>query len=241
MIKNILFLAHVDESGKALPKAAYEVLGAATELAGKTGATVTVGLIGGEIGAVADAIAGCGATKILAVSGPEFASPRFASDAAAAEALCRVAGGELILAPATSRFQRALPVLAYRLSGRVDTHVSSLAVVDGAVCATRWFYRQRIEGQLQREERPWLLLMDAGCHEPWRGAAATATVEQIALSLPESAQRTKVIGVRSPKTDAQTIRPEAELLFVAGAGWTKKQADGKPHLRQPPSEVASRW
>ena len=27
-----------------------------------------------------------------------------------------------------------------------------------------------------------------------------------------------------------TIRPDAQLLFVAGAGWTKKQADGATHL-----------
>jgi len=229
MTKNILFLAHVDENGKSLPKAAYEVLGAAIELAGKTQAALTVGLIGGEISAAADSIAGCGATKILGVCGPDFAAPRFASDAAAAEALCRASGAELILAPATSRFQRALPALAHRLTGRVDTHVSSLAVVDGALGVTRWFYRQRIEGQVQREERPWFLLMDAGCHEPWRGVAGTANLEQIAVPLPEGMQRTKVTGIRSPKTDAQTIRPEAELLFVAGAGWTKKQADGKPH------------
>ena len=29
---------------------------------------------------------------------------------------------------------------------------------------------------------------------------------------------------------AQTIRPDASLLFVAGAGWTKKQADGQTHV-----------
>ncbi|HVM75517.1 MAG TPA: hypothetical protein VMT75_07725 [Candidatus Saccharimonadales bacterium] len=229
MTHNILFLAHVDESGKSLPKVAHEVFGAALELASKTGAALTVGLIGAEVASAADSIASSGAAKILAVSGPDFATPRFASDAAAAEALCRAVRADLILAPCTSRFQRALPALACRLAGRVDTHISSVSVVDGAVCATRWFYRQRIEGQLRREERPWLLLLDSGCHEPWRGAAGTATVEQVLVSLPDAAQRTKVVGIRSPKTDAQTIRPEAELLFVAGAGWTKKQADGKPH------------
>jgi electron transfer flavoprotein alpha subunit len=38
-----------------------------------------------------------------------------------------------------------------------------------------------------------------------------------------------VTGIRSPKSDVQTIRPDANLLFVAGAGWTKKQSDDKPH------------
>ncbi|HTP69489.1 MAG TPA: hypothetical protein VMJ35_11345 [Dongiaceae bacterium] len=229
MTKTILCLAHVDEGGRALPKAAYEVLGVAIELAGKLGAALIVGLIGDEIQTAADLIADCGATRILGVFGPEFTSPRFATDAAGLEALCRAAEAELVLAPATSRFQRALPAVGGRLSGRVDTHISSLAVVGEVVCATRWFYRQRIEGQIRREERPWILLLDAGCHESWRGAPAKAILEQVTVSLAENSLRTKVSGVRMPKTDAQTIRPEAELLFVAGAGWTKKQADGKPH------------
>jgi electron transfer flavoprotein alpha subunit len=35
--------------------------------------------------------------------------------------------------------------------------------------------------------------------------------------------------VQAPPTDEQTIRPDAKVLFVAGAGWTKKQADGQAH------------
>jgi electron transfer flavoprotein alpha subunit len=35
--------------------------------------------------------------------------------------------------------------------------------------------------------------------------------------------------VVAPPADEQTIRPDADLLFVAGAGWTKKQRDGQVH------------
>jgi electron transfer flavoprotein alpha subunit len=38
------------------------------------------------------------------------------------------------------------------------------------------------------------------------------------------------VGEEAATAEAQTIRPDAELLFVAGAGWTKKQADGQSHL-----------
>ena len=54
--------------------------------------------------------------------------------------------------------------------------------------------------------------------------------EQITVTLPDSAKRTTVTGVRAPAADAQTIRPDAQLLFVTGAGWTKKQADGQTHV-----------
>jgi len=44
-----------------------------------------VGLIGETVQAAADQIATCGATRILAVSGPDFATARHASDTAAAQ------------------------------------------------------------------------------------------------------------------------------------------------------------
>ncbi len=232
MNKQILFLAHVDESGGILPKSAFEALAAAVDLAHESGASLTMGLIGGEVQQAANSIANLGARKILAVAGPDFTLPRFASDAQAAEALCRAARADLILAPATSRFLRALPVLAHRLQGRVDTHVTSLRLLDGALTATRWFYRQRIEATFEREERPWVVLLDPGCHEMWRGTSAEAHVNYLQLNLPPEAKRTKVMGIRAPKADSQTIRPDSPLLFVAGAGWTKKQPDGRPHTEE---------
>jgi electron transfer flavoprotein alpha subunit len=86
-----------------------------------------------------------------------------------------------------------------------------------------------MEGTLQRTQRPWIIVMDPGCHVPWTGEAGTATVEAVAVHLPEASKRTTVTGIQAPPADQQTIRPDAELLFVAGAGWTKNQADGKTH------------
>jgi electron transfer flavoprotein alpha subunit len=112
----------------------------------------------------------------------------------------------------------------------VDTHVTSLDVLDGVLTGKRWFYRQRLEAVLQRGARPWILLLDFGCHEAWTGAASTAAVQIVDVALPAEARRTAFTGLRVPNSDAQTIRPDAKLLFVAGAGWCKKQADGKTHL-----------
>ena len=230
-------MAHVAESGDALPKTSCEVLGAALSLTKQLGASLTIGLIGADVSAAAETVAHAGAERILAVAGPDFATARYASDAAAAEAICRSAGAELILAPATSRFMRVLPGVAHRLNGCVDTHVTALDAVNGEVRATRWHYRQRIEAVIRRDTRPWIVLLESGCAEAWTdtastGATAAPKVEQIPVTLPETATRTVVTGIRAPKSDAQTIRPDADLLFVAGAGWTKKQSDGKPHVDQ---------
>jgi electron transfer flavoprotein alpha subunit len=99
---------------------------------------------------------------------------------------------------------------------------------EGGPTAVRWYYRQRIEAKLRRKERPWVLLVDPGAMPalaPEGGAAPP--VETVEVAAP--AARTKVAGVRAPSSGEQTIRPDAKLLFVAGAGWTKKQPDGKPH------------
>jgi electron transfer flavoprotein alpha subunit len=52
------------------------------------------------------------------------------------------------------------------------------------------------------------------------------------VNLAQAGPRTTVLGIREPKADAQTIRPDAPLLFVTGAGWTKKQADGRTRVAE---------
>ncbi len=232
MSQNILFLAHVSEAGNTLPNASYEVLGAAVNLASQLSSRLTIGLIGEDVSAAAETLASVGAERILAVTGREVATARYASDAAAAEAICRAAGADLILALASSRFMRILPGVAHRLKGCADTHVASLEAetVTGELRATRWYYRQRIEAVIRRDARPWIVLLEPGCASAWTGTPGPAKLEQI--TVPNSAARTVVTGIRAPKSDAQTIRPDAGLLFVAGAGWTKKQSDGKTHVEE---------
>ena len=229
MSLNILFLAHVDESGTQLPKAAFEALGAALDVVAQAGGTLTIGLVGESVQAAANSVSASGA-RIVAVEGADFAYPRYASDAAALEAICKVTAPEIVIALGTSRFMRVLAGVARRMNGQLDTHLTSLEFVNGALTARRWFYRQRLEAAIQREARPWFLAMDVGCHAVWAGAAAAAEVEIIRVTLPAEAKRTSFSTIRTPNAGAQTIRPDAKLLFVAGAGWSKKQADGKTHL-----------
>ena len=109
----------------------------------------------------------------------------------------------------------------------MDTHIASITP---GLKVSRWYYRQRMEAVLERTARPWFLLLDGGCAPAYSGTASTAAVEALTVELTPALQRTRVIGTQSPKSEQQTIRPDADLLFVAGAGWTKKQKDGQPHI-----------
>jgi electron transfer flavoprotein alpha subunit len=226
-MESILVLTHGNEAA-ALTRGSLEAVTAGLELAACLGGSLTVGIVAGDASAAANLLAGTG-VRLLVVSGEAFATARYASDAAACEALCRAAGASLVLAPQSARFARVMAGVAHRLGGVVDTHVSAIGSGE-SMEATRWFYRQRVEAVLSRSARPWFLLLESGTHAAFAGEPRTAQGEIVAVDLPPV--RTRVMGLQAPQQDAQTIRPDAGLLFVAGAGWTKKQADGAAHARE---------
>ena len=227
----ILFLSNTETDG-SLGKVALETIAAAVELSTQLKASLTVGLFGAKVQPAADSVATCGAARITAVEGDDFAQARYGSDAAAAEALGRAAAATIILAPETSRMSRVMAGVARRLQGVIDTHVTECTVADGKVAVNRCFYRQRIEATMIRAQRPWILVMEPGSRSAWNGAVGSATVEKVEVGLAENARRTTVEGIITPPADQQTIRPDAKLLFVAGAGWTKKQQDGQTHIAE---------
>ena len=224
-METILFLAHTESDG-SLGKTALESLTVAKGLAEALGASMVAGFVGENVQAGADCAAGAGAAKVLAVAGADYAQARYATDAAAAAALCKASEATLVIAPGTSRVNRVLPGVGHRVGGAADLHVTAVTGGDG-VAARRWYYRQRMVADYKRTQRPWLMAIDPGTHEPWAGAPGSATIEAVAVDQPEV--RTTVSGFQAPPADEQTIRPDAELLFVAGAGWTKKQKDGQTH------------
>jgi electron transfer flavoprotein alpha subunit len=230
-METILLLAHTEADG-SLAKSAREALHVAAALHKSIpGSNLAVGLIGEKVQAAADSIASCPAAKYFGVTGKDFSQARYATDALAAEAICKAAKATLVIAPATSRFNRCLAGAAQRLGGRADTHVTGVSLTPTlGVGVNRWYYRQRMEAVLHRAQRPWFILIDPGSQPPCQCGSGTASVENVTVQLSDDCKRTTVIGVRELAADAQTIRPDAQLLFVTGAGWTKKQADGQPHV-----------
>ena len=221
-MESILVLTHADESGTALTTASLEAVTAGKDLASCLNALLKIGIVAADPQPLSEGLP-CAA---LAVQGPAFAQPRFASDAAACQALCRAAQPTIVLAPQSSRFSRVMAAVAHRLGGFIDTHINSLGGSESLEVA-RWFYRQRVEAVITRTTRPWFLLLDAETQMPFAGEAGNAELEIVPVDLP--VLRTEVTGLRAPRQDEQTIRPDAKLLFVAGAGWTKKQLDGQVH------------
>lgn len=238
-MEKILYLTEVQPDG-GLSRISLETFQAALELARKIGkAQVTVGLIGEKAEQAAGLLAAAGVENFLAVAGADFSAGRYASDAFAMEHLARRAGATLLIAPSNARFQRALPGVNQRLGGCIDTHITGLDYGEGKLNVQRWYYRQRMLATLSRSVRPWSLLVESGIYPAFAAAPGPAQVEILSVALPDSLKRTQVKGVKAPSSGTHTIRPDAKLLFVAGAGWTKKQADGQPHVKDAENLILS--
>jgi electron transfer flavoprotein alpha subunit len=228
-METILFLAHTEADG-SLGRSALETLASARSLAaGLDGSSLVAGLVGGDVQSAAGQIARCAAARFLGVAGPDYASSRYSTDIVAVEALARTAAATIVIAPATSRWNRVLAGATQRMGGRIDAHVTGATADGGRPGITRWYYRQRMEGVVQRTRRPWFILLDPGCGEAWTGAPGQVQIEAVSPALTDANKRTTVTGIQAPPADQQTIRPDARLLFVAGAGWTKTQPDGRTH------------
>ncbi len=226
-MESILVLTHADETGATLTRASLEAVTAGKELAARLSAELTIGIVAAKPQHLSKGLR----CAVLAVEGEPFAQARFATDAAACEALWRAAQATIVLATHSSRFARVMAAVAQRAGGAIDTHVTTIGGTED-VEVTRWYYRQRIEAALARTTRPWFLLLDAGTHAPFACEASHSNVEEMAIPVELPPLRTEVTGLRAPQQSQQTIRPDAKLLFVAGAGWTKKQPDGQVHVEE---------
>ena len=160
----------------------------------------------------------------------------FAQDKPALAEAIKTSGADIVLLPGTSRVRRAIGAAALCAGAQVDTNVVCLAIDGEAVTAQRWLYRQRILVTFSRAARPWVIVTDPSL---FAEICAKAGVEPAALDpVPATSSRTKVNGLVAASGGGEsTIKPDAKLLFVAGAGWTKKQADGATHLDEAASTI----
>ena len=153
----------------------------------------------------------------------------FAQDVPAFAAAIRGAGAEIVLVPGVSRAKRSMPAAAMRAGAAIDTNVVAVQAEGDKLTVQRWAYRQRILTAFTRAARPWVILVD-----PSLFGEICAQLGVTPEAMPSGAAvetRTTMNGVvAAGKGGESTIKPDSPLLFVAGAGWTKKQADGAAHL-----------
>ena len=163
----------------------------------------------------------------------------FAKDVPAIAEAVKSSGADLVILPGNSRVKRSAPAAAFYAGAEIDTNVIDVEAQDGRVVARRWVYRQRILTEFTRTAKPWVLVTDPSLFEEICAkvsAESAAFTENVAAST-----RTVMDGVVNAGMGGETtIKPDANLLFVAGAGWTKKQADGALHFEEATSSITGK-
>ena len=159
----------------------------------------------------------------------------FAQDVPAFAEAIKSSGADIVLLPGNSRVKRSAAAAAMRAGAEIDTNVVDVEVADGKASARRWVYRQRIFTTFSRAARPWVIVTDPSLFDEICAKVGAVPGE---FSAADAATRTKINGVENAGTGGEsTIKPDAKLLFVAGAGWTKKQADGALHFDEAASTI----
>ncbi|MDO5317725.1 MAG: electron transfer flavoprotein subunit alpha [bacterium] len=153
----------------------------------------------------------------------------FAQDVPAFAEAVKGSGADLILVPGNSRAKRSMPAAALRAGAEIDTNVVDVVIDGDKATVQRWAYRQRILTTFTRAAKPWVVVTDPSLFGEIC-AKLGATPEALAPAAAQTSRTTVNGVVAAGNGGASTIKPDAKLLFVAGAGWTKKQADGATHL-----------
>lgn len=153
----------------------------------------------------------------------------YAKDAAALANAVKASGADVVLLPGTSAVRRSAAGAAMRAGAEIDTNVVDASIAGDAVTVQKWAYRQRILTSFTRAAKPWVIVTDPSLFGEICGKLGASAEALPACADAET--RTVQNGLQAAAGGGEsTIKPDAELLFVAGAGWTKKQADGAVHL-----------
>ena len=138
----------------------------------------------------------------------------------------------IVLAPSSSRFARVAAGVAHRLNGCIDTHITASIGGRSRHDRSHPLVLSPAHRSLAHPRRAPLVPAPRRRHARAvrRRAGSTARRRNQSRASPPRAPPSPASA--RPRQDAQTIRPDAKLLFVAGAGWTKKQPDGQIHVAE---------
>ena len=231
-METILLLAHTEADG-SLAKPALEALGAAKALAaGLPGSKLVVGLVGEAVQPAADQIATCGASRVpgrrRAPTSPSRATPptppppkRSARPPRPPSSSPRPPPAGTASCPASPSAWADAPTPTSPASPPPTARSRSAA----GITASAW------KPSCSAPSGPGSSWLIPAASPPGKARPAPPPSKPSPSPCRTPASAPPSLGVREPAADAQTIRPDADLLFVAGAGWTKKQADGQPHVK----------
>jgi electron transfer flavoprotein alpha subunit len=214
MANNVLVVAEQRDS--VLKKAAFEMLGVASELATALGGTAQAALLGHGLSGLPDTLAQYGATKVYVAD--DEGLDRYSAEGYT-DTLADLIGKTepaIVLIGATAMGKDLGPRLAARLGVGLASDCTALEIEDGRLLATRPIFAGKALAKVKLNADPQMATVRPNVlAAPEPDTGATATVEPVA-ALTDNIRATVVdiVGAGEGEIDVA----EAEIIVSGGRG-----------------------
>jgi len=214
MANNVLVIA--EQRGGVLKKVAFEMLGAASELAGALGGTAQAALLGTDLTELAKTLGEYGATKVYVADDEGLATY---SSEGYTDTLADLVGKvepAIILIGATAMGKDLGPRLAARLGVGLASDCTALEIDGGRLLATRPIFAGKALAKVKLNGDPQIATVRPNVlAAPEPDPGATATVEPVAaLTGNVRAVVADIIGAAEGEIDVA----EADIIVSGGRG-----------------------
>jgi electron transfer flavoprotein alpha subunit len=213
-------LVVVEQREGKLNRVSWETLTAGQALAAATGWTLEAAVAGGDVGQIANEVAGKKVAKVYAVQSPRL--DRYTPDAfvAGLKQFISSRGPKLVLMPHTYQVRDFVPKLATAL-GRTAISDCIGYKKEGEKL---FFSRQMFQGKFSADvsfacEAPWFVTFQNGAFrgDKVEAASSAAPVETVAVEIPDNIIRNKPQEIFKEAKQAVDLT-QAEIIVAVGRG-----------------------
>ena len=199
-----------------LKKSAFEVVRTARSIADQTGGEVIALVIGDQIQAVAGALGGLGATKVIAVQQSKLGKYSSTAYAKVIAETAKKENAEIILFSATAMGKDSAPRVAVKLDAGLASDCIALKIDGGGIVATRPVYAGKALMDIKINSAVKVFTLRPNVFPAGTSTGSSSTVEVVDIPLDESDFASLVI--ETTQASGKIDVAEADIIVSGGRG-----------------------
>jgi len=211
-------LAVLEQREKKLSRVSWETLTAGQTLSASTGWTLDAAILGNEIASIAAEVATKKVAKVFAVESPKLDAYTPGAFVAALQQLIQSKQPKIVILPHTYQVRDFIPKLATAMGRTVISDCVGFKKDGEKLLFTRQMFQGKFVADLSFScEAPWFVTFQNGAFRGDKVESGTATVESVAVEIPDTAIRTKPQEVFKEAKQAIDLT-QAEIIVSVGRG-----------------------
>lgn len=212
-------LVIAEQRGGGLSPVVNELVTAGTSLVGQIGGSVTVGLVGADLDALAASAAGiAGVDRVVTVEDDRLATFNGTAWSAAVASITGNVAPAVVLAPATTAGRDYMPRVAARLGAGHAADAVAVDIVDGKVVATRSMLEDRVQATVAFEgDGPATITVRPGSFARAEAGTGSAAIEAIDVAFDDAMFALTASAPEAAAAGQQDLA-NAERIVAGGRG-----------------------